>query len=150
MKTESAVLTDELFHTLQTQTFVLLAVTDEESGAPSQHAVSWIYAVSPERLRFAVDQRSRIVANLRKHPNMVVTVFAGQSVFAIRGLASVNSDVLPDVPLKLTCMDVEVQSVRDIMYYGSQISAGPVCEKTYDHRAAEKLDQQVFDAMKKA
>jgi hypothetical protein len=36
------------------------------------------------------------------------------------------------------------------MFYGARLSATPEYEKTYDKRAADKLDGQVFAAMKKA
>jgi len=57
---------------------------------------------------------------------------------------------LDGVPFKLSCFDIHVEQVRDAMFYGSRLSVAPEYEKTYDKRAAEKLDNQVFAAMKKA
>jgi hypothetical protein len=51
---------------------------------------------------------------------------------------------------KAACIEVEVEALRDAMYYGSRISAMPEVEKTYDKRAADKLDAQVFAALQKA
>jgi hypothetical protein len=36
------------------------------------------------------------------------------------------------------------------MFYGARLSVVPDYEKTYDKRAADKLDGQVFAAMRKA
>jgi hypothetical protein len=143
-------LSEPLFTALQNDSLVLLSTIDAETGAPSTTAVSWIYATEPGRLRFAVDQRSRIVANIRNNALVNVTVFAEGSVHAIYGSAQIIVDALEAVPFKLTCVDIVISAVRDAMFYGSRISVTPEYEKTYDKRAAEKLDGQVFDAMKKA
>ncbi len=143
-------LNETLYQSLQAQKLVLLGTVDAESGAPTQHAISWVYALSNDQLRSAVDSRSRRVVNLQKTPQASIVAFAGQSVYSIEGKAMVHEQQLTDVPLKLSCIDFAITSVRDIMFYGSKIIAEPVCEKTYDERAAAKLDGQVFDAMKKA
>jgi hypothetical protein len=150
MTTHENQLNEVLFESLQSQTFVLLTTMDAEHNHPMQHAISWIYAAAPQTLRFAVDHRSRMVTNVNHHSIVNVTIFANESVYAINGKAKVVEPLLADVPLKLTCIDVSIESVKNIMYYGSKVTHGPVCEKTYDQRAAEKLDEQVFAAMKKA
>lgn len=143
-------LTEQLFSQFQKERLVLLATIDAESGAPSVNAISWVYAVSPTKIRFALDQRSRIVANVKKNPQVTLTMFGEGTVNAIYGQAAIAADTLEGVPFKLTCIDVQLEAVRDAMFYGSRISVEPEYEKTYDKRAAEKLDGQVFDAMKKA
>jgi hypothetical protein len=143
-------LSDSLFNQLQKEKFVLLNTIDAETGGPTSNAISWIYAVNPNTLRFAVDQRSRIVANAKQNPNVIVTFFGSGTVNAVYGKASIVTEALPEVPFKLTCMDISIEAVRDAMFYGAKISVEPEYEKTYDKRAAEKLDGQVFSAMKKA
>ncbi|PYI54611.1 pyridoxamine 5'-phosphate oxidase family protein [Paenibacillus flagellatus] len=143
-------LTEQLFSQLQKEKLVLLATIDAETGAPNVSAISWVYAVSPTQVRFAIDQRSRLVANMKKHPQVTLTFFGEGTVNALYGQASVVTDALEGVPFKLTCFDVALEAVRDAMFYGSRVSVEPEYEKTYDKRAAEKLDGQVFDAMKKA
>lgn len=144
------VLSEPLYAALQKEPFVLLSTMDYETGSPSMNAVSWLYAKDRETLRFAVDQRSRIVTNL-KHHDLVNVTFIGQgSVHAIYGKVRPVAEALEEVPFKLACYDIDITMVRDAMFYGSRISVAPEYEKTYDKRAAEKLDAQVFTAMKKA
>jgi hypothetical protein len=143
-------LTEPLFTALQNEIIVLLSTIDAETGAPSTTAVSWLYATEPGIIRFAIDQRSRIIANIRNNALVNVTVFAEGTVHAIYGSAHIIVDALEAVPFKLACVDISISAVRDAMFYGSRISVTPEYEKTYDKRAAEKLDKQVFDAMKKA
>jgi hypothetical protein len=143
-------LSEQLLSTLQKETLVLLSTVDAETGSPSTSALSWIYATQTDRLRFAIDQRSRIIANIKNNSLVNVTVFSEGTVNAIYGTAQIVVEALEGVPFKLTCVDITVSAVRDAMFYGSRISVTPEYEKTYDKRAAEKLDGQVFDAMKKA
>lgn len=143
-------LSEQLFSQLQKEKLVMLATIDAETGAPNVSAISWVYAVSPTLVRFAVDQRSRIVANVKKEPQVALTMFGEGTVNALYGRATVVTDALEGVPFKLVCIDVQLDAVRDAMFYGSRISVEPEYEKTYDKRAADKLDGQVFAAMQKA
>ncbi|MBO8162223.1 MAG: pyridoxamine 5'-phosphate oxidase family protein [Brevibacillus sp.] len=141
-------LSDELYTLLQQERFLLLGTIDHETGAPATNAISWVYAPSPERIRLAVDSRSRIVTNLRKEPRVVLTLIGAGSSYAISGTAVIAEERMEDVPLKLTKIEVSIQSVRDVMFYGSRISVEPQYEKTYDKHAAAKLDHQVMTALR--
>lgn len=143
-------LTEALYNQLQKENFVLLHTVDADSGSPTSSAISWIYAVDPTRLRFALDGRSRLISNLKAHADVSVTLFGAGSVHAVYGQARVISDHLEGVPFPLACVDIEVNAVRDAMFYGARLSVVPEYEKTYDKRAADRLDGQVFDAMTKA
>lgn len=143
-------LPEQLFSVLQKEKFLLLSTVDYETGAPSVNAISWVYAKDPNTIRFAVDQRSRIVTSIQHQPLVNLTYIGSGSVHAITGSAKFVTDALDGVPFKLACVDVTITLVRDAMFYGSRITNQPEYEKTYDKRAADKLDGQVFDAMQKA
>ena len=143
-------LDEKLFSELQNEKLVLLHTIDTDTGAPTSSAISWVCAPSAETIRFAVDQRSRLVANVKANAKVSLTIFANNTVNIVYGQASIVVDALEEVPFKLTCVDIHIESVRDGMFYGSRISVEPAYEKTYDKRAAEKLDSEVFAAMKKA
>ncbi|PZE22673.1 pyridoxamine 5'-phosphate oxidase family protein [Paenibacillus xerothermodurans] len=143
-------LPEQLFAALQKESFALLSTIDFESGAPNMNAISWVYAKDPGTIRFAVDQRSRIVNNIKQNPQVNLTFIGAGSVHAIYGSGRLVIEALEEVPFKLACFDIDISVVRDAMFYGARISIAPEYEKTYDKRAAEKLDTQVFAAMKKA
>ncbi|WP_123039845.1 pyridoxamine 5'-phosphate oxidase family protein [Cohnella candidum] len=143
-------LPESLFTQLQHENFVLLHTVDAESGSPTSSAISWIYAPDTGRLRFALDGRSRLIENLKARAEVSVTLFGAGSVHAVYGQAKVVADKLEGVPFPLACVDIEVSAVRDAMFYGARLSVQPEYEKTYDKRAADRLDGQVFEAMKKA
>lgn len=143
-------LTEALYNQLQKENFVLLHTVDAENGSPTSSAISWIYAVEPGRLRFALDGRSRLISNLKAHAGVSLTLFGGGTVHAVYGQARVISEHLEGVPFPLACVDVDITAVRDAMFYGARLSVLPEYEKTYDKRAADRLDGQVFEAMRKA
>jgi hypothetical protein len=150
MAETSPALSEQLLLHLQKEKIVLLATIDAETGAPTMNAISWVYAVNPTLVRFAVDQRSRLLANIRNNPQVVLAFFAEGAVNTIHGKASVWTEALEGVPIKLACVDVQLDAVRNALFYGSRIIVEPEFEKTYDQRAAAKLDGQVFAAMKKS
>ncbi|MFB0845541.1 pyridoxamine 5'-phosphate oxidase family protein [Paenibacillus oleatilyticus] len=143
-------LSEQLFDLLQKDSFALLSTIDHETGSPATSAISWLFAKDRTTVRFAVDQRSRILTNIKQHAHVNLTVIGAGSVFVIYGSARQVAEALDGVPFKLACYDIDIASVRDAMFYGARISVAPEYEKTYDKRAAEKLDTQVFDAMQKA
>ncbi len=144
------ILTDELFHILQKERFVTVATVDFETGGPNVSAISWVFAPNKTTIRFAVDNRSRIIQNINANQRIVLNLFGSESIYSISGSATVKIEKLAEVPLKLALVEIQIQEVRDVMFYGSKISIEPQYEKTYDKQAADKLDNQVMTAMKKA
>lgn len=143
-------LNEQLLPLLQKERFVLLSTINMDNGAPYVNAISWVYAPNETSILFAVDNRSRIVQNIKGNPYVTLTLVGGGSVFSIAGKASIEADHMEGVPLKLAKIMISVEEVRDVMFYGSKISVEPDYEKTYDKQAAQKLDDQVMTALKNA
>jgi hypothetical protein len=139
-----------LFDELQQERFVTLATVDHETGGPSVNAISWVLAKDEETICFAIDSRSRIIENIRKNSLAVINIIANESTYSIQGEAAVKLERMEDVPLKLALAELKIREVRDVMFYGSKMTADPQYDKTYDKKAAERLDLQVMEAMKKA
>jgi uncharacterized pyridoxamine 5'-phosphate oxidase family protein len=139
-----------LFDELQKERFVILATVDFETGGPNVSAISWILAKDEETIYFAVDNKSRIIQNISQNSKVVINLIANESTYSIQGEASLKEERLQDVPLKLAMVELKINEVRDVMFYGSKIVTEPQYDKTYDKKAASKLDKQVMEAMKKA
>ncbi|PLS06411.1 pyridoxamine 5'-phosphate oxidase family protein [Neobacillus cucumis] len=139
-----------LFDELQKERFVTLATVDYETGGPNVSAISWVLAKDESTIYFAVDNRSRILENINKNNKVVINLIANESTYSIQGEASLKEERLPEVPLKLALVEVAITEVRDVMFYGSKIVTEVQYDKTYDKKAAERLDNQVMEAMKKA
>jgi hypothetical protein len=143
-------LTQSLYDCLQKERFVTLATIDHETGGPNLSAISWVFSPDAQHVHLAVDNRSRIVENVKKNPLVVINLFANETTYAISGEANLKIEKLDGLPLKLALIEVAIKEVRDVMFYGSKLSVEPSYEKTYDAEAAAKLDRQVMDAIKKA
>ncbi|UII57267.1 pyridoxamine 5'-phosphate oxidase family protein [Cytobacillus spongiae] len=139
-----------LFDELQKERFVTIATVDHETNGPNVSAISWVFAKDEESVYFAVDNRSRIVQNIRANHKVVINVIANESTYSISGDAIIKVEKMDDVPLKLALVQININEVRDVMFYGSKITVEPEYDKTYDKDAATRLDRQVMDALKKA
>lgn len=147
-KVETALI-DPLYEGLQKERFVTIATIDHETGSPNVSAISWVFAPNRDRIFLAIDQRSRIVENIKQHPAIVLNMIANESTYSINGNGHLKEEILEDIPLKLALIELSISEVRDVMFYGSKIATEPHYVKTYDEKAAAKLDKQVLDAMKK-
>lgn len=145
-----AKLIQPIFELLQSERFVTLATIDFETGGPNVSALSWVFASNDDTILFAVDNRSRIIENIQHNNRVVVNLIANESTYSISGQAIVKQEKMEDVPLKLALVQMNIAEVRDVMFYGSKIVVEPQYEKTYDKVAAERLDKQVMEAMRKA
>lgn len=139
-----------LFEELQKEKLISVSTVDHETGGPNLSAISWVYAESEERILFVVDSRSRIIKNVEGNPLVVLNIIANESSYAISGKAKMKSEKLLNVPLNLSLISLDIEEVRDVMFYGSRITVEPQYEKTYDKEAAGRLDRQVIEAMKTA
>ncbi len=140
----------ELFEELQSERFVTISTIDHETGGPNVSAISWLLAKDENTILFAADSRSRMIENIRGNGMVVITLVANESTYSIQGVANVIVDRIEDVPLKLSLVKLEINEVRDVMFYGSKIVTEPMYDKIYDQDASARLDTQVMNAIKRA
>lgn len=143
-------LIQSLFQELQKSRLVTIATVDHETGGPNVCAISWILAKDETTIYFAIDIRSRVIENIRENDQVVINLIANESVYSISGNAKIKEEKIEGVPLKLALVELKINEVRDVMFYGSKITVEPQYDKTYDRVAAERLDKQVMDALRKA
>ena len=72
-------LTDSILQQLQHETFVILNTIDHETGRITSNAISWITALSHQCIRIAVDQRSRLITNMKENKQVTLSLFAAGS-----------------------------------------------------------------------
>ena len=97
-----------------------------------------------------MNSRSLVLENIRNHEQAVLTVFGSGSIFAIVGKAKVKMERMDCVPIKLSMIQITIEEIRDVMFYGASLTACPKFEKTYDAQVAEQLDHLVLEALKNA
>lgn len=90
---------------------------------------------------------SRIIANIKANPQVVLTVVGLETVYSINGNAAVLEEEMKGVPLKLAKIEVEIQHVYESMFWGAKIVQEPRYEKTYNAEKAKELDLKVYKAL---
>lgn len=142
-------LNQDLLPLLQTERLATLS-TVGANGVPYVNAISWVYAPTPSKINLAVNSRSQVLENIRNHEQVVLTVFGSSSIFAIVGKARVKIERMNEVPIKLSMIEIVIEEIRDVMFYGASLTVCPKFEKTYDAHVAEQLDHLVLEALKNA
>lgn len=140
-------LTPEMVEALQGKSIVLLNVVEKESGAIYSTALSWVFAVNATTIRFAIDAKSDFIKIIEQDPAVLMNFVAQESVFSVTGKASVKVAKTEELTLKLALLEVEVEGIRDIIFYGGKITTNPEFIKTYNADLAKKLDNEVKEAI---
>ncbi len=146
---ESQWLPEKLIRYLSGNKLLLLSTIDAEDDGPNISAVSWARAIDDKHIRFAFSSNSRIVTNIKHNPKSVITILGLNSVFSIQGECSILEDLMEDVSINLSKIEMNVESVRNSMFWGAELSVEPEYIKTYDEAKAQKLDEQVYKALLK-
>jgi flavin reductase (DIM6/NTAB) family NADH-FMN oxidoreductase RutF len=142
-------LSEELVTHLQGGRMVTVASIDAENGSPNILCISWLSAIDNSTLRFAIDGRSKLLQNIEKDERVTVTVLGLGSAYAVVGTARKYTDRLENVALNMAGVEIQINSVIDIMFYGGKLTVEPAYDHTYDKALAEKYDQEVFAALRR-
>ena len=140
-------LSPEAVQLLQGQTVVILNLADKANDRIYTSALSWVYGIDEKTIRFAVDHKSEIIEIIENDPRLKLTFFGLESVYTISGQAVVKVRKTEGLTLKLAIIEVNVEEVRDIIFYGGKIVANPAFEKTYAQDLIVKLDNEVKGAI---
>lgn len=136
-------LPQELMSILQGQPLTIISSLSPDQKIPEMHAISWVHALSLRKLQMLVGLRSRVANNLLAHSEVGLVVFGMHSVFSVQGVAVLRQQRVPEIPIPLTLFAIEVQQVRDVMFFGAKVLELPRYGVTYDHDAAERLREAV-------
>ncbi|SEN10823.1 hypothetical protein [Paenibacillus sp. OV219] len=154
MSESVTVLTDELLYGLPQvgAPFVLPYMLDASDDYPTLSFISRVDAVNRSTLRSVrLDGCSRPTMYMASpYDDVSIAVFAPGTVQTNYGTAGLVPEALHEMPRKHAEFANEIAFICDAMLDGVRLSATPGLEKTYDQIAADKLDGQVFAAMRKA
>jgi hypothetical protein len=149
-KTEAAAaLSAELVAHLQGPQLVLVTTLDVETGWPTNNLITWVLARDAATLRLVADGSGRVLRNIEGDSRVLLTVMAVGGCYSIEGHAAVIAAELPAQELKLGMAEVTVQAVRDVLFWGGRLTEGPHYDVTYDRELKERLDADLFAAMRR-
>ncbi|MCM3729545.1 hypothetical protein M3226_28580 [Neobacillus cucumis] len=136
-------LPNEMVELLQGKTLVMLNVYDEELGRVISSALSWVFALDDKTIRFAVDHKSRLVDLGALNAEMVFTFIGMNKVYSISGKSGIKKRITEEITIKMAIIEVEIDEIRDITFYGAEITQNPNFRKTYNEKLVKKLDEEV-------
>ncbi|SCW33492.1 hypothetical protein SAMN04487970_100393 [Paenibacillus tianmuensis] len=142
-----AELSPEMVQQLQGQNIVFLNIVNRETGDIYSTCLSWVYAVSPTAIRFAIDAKSDFVQILQQDPRLIMNFIVQETVFSVKGKAAVKVAKTEGLTLKMALIEVTVEEIRDIMFYGGKIVTQPAFVKTYKEDLIKKLDDEMRTAL---
>lgn len=142
-------LDENLVNFLQGERIVTLASIDAENGSPNILCISWVLATDSTTLRLAIDGRSKLLLNIAKDDRVTVTVLGLGTATAVTGRAKKYVDKLEGCALNMAGVEIKVEAVRDVMFYGGKLTNDLVFDKTYDKALAEKYDAEIYSALRK-
>jgi hypothetical protein len=142
-------LSKELISHLQNRNFVIVTITNSEAK-PVNRSVSWVYAINDKVLRMVIDSKSKIISNLHLNNNITVTVFLNESVYQISGIAKIKIENIEGIPFKVSMIELTVNEVEDIMFFGSKLVSYPEYMKVNNEEKGKQLDELIFKKLKEA
>ncbi len=140
-------LSPEMVSLLQGKTLVLIQVFDRSTEKNISSALSWVFAINENTIRFAVDHKSYLLEILESNPSITLNFIGLESVYSVAGNAAIKVRKTEGLTLKLALVEVQVEEVRDINFYGSKIVQNPEFIKTYNEDLVIKLDKEVHNAL---
>ncbi|RAL21991.1 hypothetical protein DL897_15530 [Thermoflavimicrobium daqui] len=140
-------LSPDMISLIQGNTIVLLNIVHKENERVYTTALSWVYAMNGKTIRFAIDAKSEFVKILENDPDLVLNFIGHESVYSVIGKATIKTRQTKGTTLKLAVLEVDVEEVRDIMFYGGKIVTEPLFIKTYNAELAVKLDREVKEVI---
>ncbi len=142
-------LSSELLQSLQEERIVLLGTVDNETSGTNVNALSWVFAINAKTINFAIDWRSRLLENIKKNNLVTLTFFALGTIYTITGRADIVEEKINNVSINLAKVQIKIESIHNVMFYGGKVTEEPKYEKTYNQELAKKLDNEVITALSK-
>jgi len=134
---------------LQGKAIVFLQAIDPETESIYSTALSWVYATDSTTIHFAVDSKSKLIDIFQQQPQATLNFIGCESAYAISGKVAIKERKAEDVSIQLAILALQVEEVRDIIFYGGKIVTNPAFIKTYKQELIEKLDREVYQAIQR-
>jgi hypothetical protein len=140
-------LNQELIQFLQGERIVSLITLDNKLGRPIVTNVSWLIAQEGGKtITIAIGHNASSVKNIQMNPQVILNVIGPNVTYEIVGKAQVSE--IQQGTIKYRVITVQVESVEDNMFYGGKVTVVPEYTKNYNAELAQKIDSEIYGAMK--
>lgn len=147
MKKVASELSPAMMDYLQGKAIVFLQAVDPDTYSIYSTALSWVYATSPTTIHFAIDSKSKLIEIFERQPQATLNFIGCESAYAVSGTVTLKEKKAEDVSINLALLELKVQEVRDVIFYGGKVVTNPEFIKTYKQTLIDKLDREVYQAI---
>jgi hypothetical protein len=123
-----------IMEALNEERLCVLATVDRH-GRPHLSAVSWLRSRPPEGIDLLVGRTARLLKNIEHHAAVSLLVYL-DSLYTLDGEARVVVDLVPEMPIPLSLVNIQVTGAYDSMFTGGRLLAGPRYTKDYPDKLA--------------
>ncbi|WP_245809601.1 4-hydroxyphenylacetate 3-hydroxylase N-terminal domain-containing protein [Cohnella massiliensis] len=123
--TEPGVLPPEAVKILQGETIVMLNVLDRTSRSVCSTALSGVYAVDGNTVRFAMDARSEFVGRLREAPRLSLHFICDGAMRIAAGRAKVEAANVGAASARPAWIEMKIEEVREAVFHGGRVMFHP-------------------------
>lgn len=146
-KTIASELSPAMVEYLQGKAIVFLQVVEPDTQSIYSTALSWVYATSTSTIHFAIDSKSKLIEIFEQQPQVTLNFIGCESAYAISGKVTLKERKANEVSIHLAILEMAVEEVRDVIFYGGKVVSNPEFIKTYKEKLIEKLDREVHQAI---
>lgn len=100
---------------------LVTGATIDGEARPYMMVMNSAVAVDNHTIRFALDHRTKSLANLRERPAMMLEVIGDGFVFGVRGQARIVKELMANCPVPSALMQLDVEAVKSDLPPGVQI-----------------------------
>ena len=140
------ILTKEWVDTFNRSPLIGVITVNPDTLESQINAVSWSRANEETgQIRIAVGHQSECIEYLQKGSPITLGLIDQKGYYMFRGKAKL-SDLKKDT-IKYYVIDCLIEEIKDVMFYGGAINQAPTYIKTYDASLAEKIDNEIYQAL---
>ncbi|NPA53476.1 MAG: pyridoxamine 5'-phosphate oxidase [Aquificae bacterium] len=143
---ESNQLSNKLLEILKDLTPSVVATAKDNK--PYTTFITWLTAVNPQKIRFAVNKGSKTYNNLKENPYASVEVFGEGIASSISGKTQLIKEEIEGLSFPVSVFELNVEKVVDNLFPGGNIKGSIPFEHTGDISKAKELDEIVLKALK--
>lgn len=140
--TSDMTMTQEMYERLNQAPLISVITVNPDNLIPQINAVSWLRAhPASGSIRIALGHQSECVLHFEKGSPIALGWMDEEGYWLIHGSATLSE--LKKGTIKYRILELKMESVQDVMFYGGAIEQTPSYRKTYDPVLAKKIDEEI-------
>jgi len=139
-------LSESILKEMRELTPSVLATTREQR--PYTTFITWLIAVDPSTIRFALTSNSYSAENIKQNPYVSVEVFGNGFAVSISGPVELIQEKIQGIDFDVSVFEMKIEKVVNNLFPGATIKGKIPFEHTGDISKAEELDRIILKQLR--